>query len=173
MASLNDKITAAFKITESASPHQMRCPQAMGLGIPDLVTRTAQQRINLALRVFHSNNMEGQALRWCLRVEQGTRSRFPWEMTSFWVPPGVNGFVEAVAHSLQALGVHWDGNQNGVRGFRPLEFRGRRIRRISAMELCVFDLPGGIVMVPCYPWGPNEGVEGAVGREPKSQVQRL
>ena len=41
------------------------------------------------------------------------------------------------------------------------------------MELCVFDLPGGIVMVPCYPWGPNEGVEGTVGREPKPQVQRL
>ena len=104
IASLNDKITAAFRITESASPHQMRCPQPIGLGIPDLVTRTAQQCINLALGALHSNNMEGQALRWCLRTIQG-RSRFPWEATSFWVPPKVNGFVEAVSHSLQAVGL--------------------------------------------------------------------
>ncbi len=106
IACLNDKITAAFRISESASPHQMRCPPPVGLGIPDLVTRTvtAQQRINLALGALHSNNMDGQALRWCLRAVQG-RSRFPWETTSFWVPPKVNGFVEAVSNSLQAVGL--------------------------------------------------------------------
>jgi hypothetical protein len=76
----------------------------MGLNIPDLVTRTAQQRINLALGALHSQNLEGQALRWCLRVVQG-RSRFPWEATSFWVPPKVNGFVEAVSQSLQVVGL--------------------------------------------------------------------
>ncbi len=104
MASLNDKITMAFRITESASPHQMRCPQPMGLGIPDLATRTAKLRINLALGTLHSNNMEGQALRWCLRSVQG-RSRFPWEASSFWVPPKINGFVEAVSQSLQMVGL--------------------------------------------------------------------
>ena len=104
MASLNDKITMAFRITESASPHQMRCPQPMGLNIPDLVTRAAKLRLDLALGALHSNNMEGQALRWCLRLVQG-RSRFPWEATSFWVPPKVNGFVEAVSQSLQAVGL--------------------------------------------------------------------
>ncbi len=51
---LNNKITAAFMITESASPHQMRCPQPIGLGIPDLVTRTAQQRIKLALTAIRA-----------------------------------------------------------------------------------------------------------------------
>ena len=71
MQCLNNKITAAFMITESASPHQMRCPQPIGLGIPDLATRTAQQRINLAITALHSRGMEGQALRWCLRTVQG------------------------------------------------------------------------------------------------------
>ena len=104
MASLNDRITAAFKITESASLHQMRCDFPIGLNIPDLITRTAQQRINLALGALHSNNIEGQALRWCLRAVQG-KSRFPWEATSFWVPKRVSGFIEAVSSSLQAVGL--------------------------------------------------------------------
>ena len=103
MQCLNNKITAAFMITESASPHQMRCPQPMGLGIPDLATRTAQQRINLALTALHSQGMEGQALRWCLRMVQGATKRFPWEAAAFWVPPAVNGFVEAVTQSLQEV----------------------------------------------------------------------
>ena len=103
MQCLNNKITAAFMITESASPHQMRCPQPIGLGIPDLATRTAQQRINLAITALHSRGMEGQALRWCLRTVQGATGRFPWEAAAFWVPPAVNGFVEAVTQSLQEV----------------------------------------------------------------------
>jgi len=103
MQCLNNKITAAFMITESASPHQMRCPQPIGLGIPDLATRTAQQRINLAIAALHSRGMEGQALRWCLRTVQGVTGRFPWEAAAFWVSPAVNGFVEAVTQSLQEV----------------------------------------------------------------------
>ena len=103
MQCLNNKITAAFMITESASPHQMRCPQPIGLGIPDLATRTAQQRINLAITALHSRGMEGQALRWCLRTVQGATGRFPWEAAAFWVPPAVNGFVGAVTQSLQEV----------------------------------------------------------------------
>ena len=103
MQCLNNKITAAFMITESASPHQMRCPQPIGLGIPDLATRTAQQRIKLAMTAIHSKGLEGQSLRWCLRMVQGATGRFPWEATSFWVPPAVNGFVEAVTQSLQEV----------------------------------------------------------------------
>ena len=103
MQCLNNKITAAFMITESTSPHQMRCPQPIGLGIPDLATRTAQQRINLALTAIHSRGLEGQSLRWCLRMVQGATGRFPWESASFWVPPMVNGFVEAVTQSLQEV----------------------------------------------------------------------
>jgi hypothetical protein len=105
MQCLNNKITAAFMITESASPHQMRCPQPIGLGIPDLATRTAQQRIKLALTAIHSRGLEGQTLRWCLRMVQGATGRFPWESTSFWIPPIVNGFVEAVTQSLQEVGL--------------------------------------------------------------------
>jgi hypothetical protein len=60
MASLNDRITAAFKITESASPHQMRCEFPIGLNIPDLLTRTAQQRINLALGALTPITLKGK-----------------------------------------------------------------------------------------------------------------
>ena len=105
MATLNNKITEAFKVTAAASPHQMRCPQPIGLGIPDMTLRAAQTRIQLALTTLHSNNMEGHALRWCLRAIQlrSASGCFPWEDTTFWCPPAVQGFVEAVSQSLQQV----------------------------------------------------------------------
>ena len=49
--------------------------------------------------------MEGQALRWCLRAIQlrSAPGCFPWEDTTFWCPPAVQGFVEAVSQSLQQV----------------------------------------------------------------------
>jgi hypothetical protein len=55
MATLNNKITEAFKITAAASPHQMRCPQPIGLGIPDMTLRAAQTRIQLALTTLQAD----------------------------------------------------------------------------------------------------------------------
>jgi hypothetical protein len=105
MATLNNKITEALKITAEASPHHMRCPQPVGLGIPDMTLRAAQTRIQLALTTLHSSNMEGQALRWCLRVIQlrSAAGCFPWEDATFWHPPAVQGFAEAVSQSLQQV----------------------------------------------------------------------
>ena len=104
---LNNKVTMALKNTKAASPHQLRCEQPIGVAAPDLSLSAAQIKIQLALNIVHSNDQEGQALRWCLRsVKLHSKSRaFPWENVFLWQSAKKPGFVDAVAQSLHQIGL--------------------------------------------------------------------
>ena len=103
LASINNLVTNAFRTSAEASAHHLRLPQPFGCDVPDVELQTAKLRIQLALRVLHSRDMEGQTLRWCLGVIQRTRKLpdFPWS-TLYTPPPGQpSSFADAVTTSLQ------------------------------------------------------------------------
>jgi hypothetical protein len=104
---LNNKVTMALKNTAAASPQQLRCQPPIGISAPDLSLSAAQIKVQLALNILHSNDQEGQALRWCLRsVQLHSNSRaFPWEDVFLWQSAKKPGFVDAVAQSLQQIGL--------------------------------------------------------------------
>jgi hypothetical protein len=104
---LNNKVTMALKNTKAASPQQLRCKQPIGVAAPDLSLSAAQIKVQLALNILHSNDQEGQALRWCLRAVQiHSKSRaFPWEDVFLWQSAKQPGFIDAVAQSLQQVGL--------------------------------------------------------------------
>ena len=100
---INNLVTNAFRTSAATSTRQLRLPQPLGCNVPDVELQTAELRIQLALRMLHSRDMEGQTLRWCLGVIQRTRKLpdFPWS-TLRTPPPGQpSSFVDAVTTSLQ------------------------------------------------------------------------
>ncbi len=104
MAHINNKVTMALKgAPKTSSPHQIQCARPIGLGGPDLTLSAGQVRVQLALKVLHSDDQEGQVLRACLGTVQrySRERRFPWASV-FTCPAGTTrGFVEAVSDTLQ------------------------------------------------------------------------
>ena len=107
MAWLNNKICEALKLCAAASPHLLRCAAPLGLSIPDVELAAGQQRVNLAMRILHSDRLEGQTLRWCLRAAQDARklSSFLWSDLHLHRPLRHSSFIDAVAQSLQQTGL--------------------------------------------------------------------
>ena len=107
LAWLNNKICDALKPVAAASPHHLRCSAPLGLNIPDVELAAAQLRLNLAMRVLHSDRLEGQTLRWCLRAAQDSRKlpSFLWSDLHLHRPTHSSSFIDAVAQSLQQTGL--------------------------------------------------------------------
>jgi hypothetical protein len=103
LATINNLVTNAFRISQEASVHHLRLPQPMGCNVPDVELQTAKLRIQLALRMLHSRDMEGQFLRWCLGVIQRVRKLpdFPWSTLRSPPPGQPSSFVDGVTTSLQ------------------------------------------------------------------------
>ena len=105
MTNINNKVAQAFSPVKSLSPHQIRMLPPIGLGVMDVELDIAQRRIKMATDTLHSNDVEGSALRWCLRVLQLVH-----QVPHFWwsdprvARTGTNrGFVEGVTQSLKVM----------------------------------------------------------------------
>ncbi len=70
MTTINNKVTQACSPSKALSVHMLRMSPPIGLEVMDVELRTAQGRIKMATDTLHSNDVEGSALRWCLRVLQ-------------------------------------------------------------------------------------------------------
>ncbi len=70
MTTINNKVTQACSPSKALSVHMLRMSPPIGLGVMDVGLSIAQGRIKMATDTLHSNDVEGSALRWCLRVLQ-------------------------------------------------------------------------------------------------------
>ena len=105
MTNINNKVAQACTPSKALSVHQLRMLPPVGLGVMDVELDIAQRRIKMATDTLHSNDVEGSALRWCLRVLQLVH-----QVPHFWwsdprvARTGTNrGFVEGVTQSLKVM----------------------------------------------------------------------
>ncbi len=105
MTTINNKVAQAFSPCKDTSVHLPRMLPPIGLGVMDVELRTAQGRIKMATDTLHSNDVEGSALRWCLRVLQLVHHvpHFWWSDPRVSRTGAVRGFVEGVTQSLKVM----------------------------------------------------------------------
>jgi hypothetical protein len=102
MTTINNKVTQAFSPCKDTSVHMLRMLPPIGLGVMDVPLDIAQRRIKMATDTLHSNDVEGSALRWCLRVLQLVHHvpHFWWSDPRVLRTGTVRGFAEGVTQSL-------------------------------------------------------------------------
>jgi hypothetical protein len=77
----------------------------IGLAVMDVELDIAQRRIKMATDTLHSNDVEGSALRWCLRVLQLVHHvpHFWWSDPRVARTGTSRGFVDGVTQSLKVM----------------------------------------------------------------------
>ena len=102
---INNKVAQAFSPCKDTSVHLLRMLPPIGMGVMDVELRIAQGRIKMATDTLHSNDVEGSALRWCLRVLQLVHKvpHFWWSDPRVARTGAVRGFVEGVTQSLKVM----------------------------------------------------------------------
>jgi hypothetical protein len=105
MTTINNKVAQAFSPCKDLSVHMLRMLPPIGLGVMDVPLDIAQRRIKMATDTLHSNDVEGSALRWCLRVLQLVHHvpHFWWSDPRVLRTGTVRGFAEGVTQSLKEM----------------------------------------------------------------------
>jgi hypothetical protein len=132
MTTINNKVAQAFSPCKDTSVHMLRMLPPIGLGVMDVELDIAQRRIKMATDTLHSNDVEGSALRWCLRVLQLVHHvpHFWWSDPRVLRAGAARGFTAGVTQSLKVMELailctmDWFGRPSAdstlwERGFKP------------------------------------------------------